>query len=413
MNNPMDSLDTAETPSEPESEPPEPVTTASVPRAPWRPPLVPIVIAMGVTLLLLAGQSQYRRAASQTQRVALGTSARGVTVYEATATQFRPSRRYVGTLEPWLEARVGPQIVSAYVSSVHVRPGAVVHRGEVIATLDCREAHATSQAVAQQARALSVRGEAMAREASRVEGLLDGGFVAPNEVEQREAESRSEQAQLLATQAQLLGSALAVSDCVLRAPFDGEVGERSADPGAFVRPGGAIVSLVDRSIVRVTADVPETDFGAVAMGTPVRLRILATGQQASGSIARRSPTADAATRTVHIEIDLPNGDRSLPVNTTAEISIDVGALVAAAEIPLTAANVRGSRANVFVVENGVAHARTVRVLGERGGNLFVGEGLAPGALVVTEGRALLADGDRVAAQRIPPEAPGAAQEHAQ
>jgi RND family efflux transporter MFP subunit len=293
---------------------------------------------------------------------------------------------------------------------VLVRPGASVRRGDVIATLDCREAHASSQAVAQQARALAARQVALAREATRMNGLLDGGFVAPNEVEQHQAESESEQDRLLAARAQMVGSSLAVNDCVMRAPFDGEVGDRMVDPGAFIRPGGSIVSLVDRSTVRVTADVPETDFGAVATGTPVRMRIFATGQQALGTIARRSPSADASTRTVHIEIDLPNRDRSLPVNTTAEISIDVGTAVAASEIPLTAANVRGSRANVFVIENGIAHARTISVLGESSGSLYVGLQLAPGAQVVTEGRALLADGDRVAAQFEAAAAPAAARD---
>jgi len=38
-----------------------------------------------------------------------------------------------------------------------------------------------------------------------------------------------------------------VSDCVLRAPFDGEIATRLVDPGAFVRPGTSIVSVIDRA----------------------------------------------------------------------------------------------------------------------------------------------------------------------
>ena len=66
----------------------------------------------------------------------------------ARAGSYQPSRVYVGTLEAWLTASIGPQLVSAYVDTVLVRPGAVVKRGEVLATLDCRDASAASQGVA-------------------------------------------------------------------------------------------------------------------------------------------------------------------------------------------------------------------------------------------------------------------------
>ena len=69
-----------------------------------------------------------------------------VTVIVARETTFRDRRRYVGTLRPWIEASVGPQYISVYVDTVLVRPGATVRRGDVIATLDCRNASASSQA---------------------------------------------------------------------------------------------------------------------------------------------------------------------------------------------------------------------------------------------------------------------------
>ena len=104
------------------------------------------------------------------------------------------------------------------------------------------------------------------------------------------------------------------------------------------------------------------------------------------------------TRTVHFEIDIPDPTRSIPVGTTGEVHIDVGIPVAATEIPLYAATVRGSKANVFVVSNAIAHSQTVPVLGEAGGSLFVERVLLPDSAVVTEGRALLEDGDHVDAK---------------
>jgi RND family efflux transporter MFP subunit len=359
--------------------------------------VVPVVISAGVALIAIAGLA-LRHAELGVNRVALADAPRGVTVVEVANGTFRAQRHFVGTLAPWLAASVGPQFVAAYVSSVLVRPGASVHRGEVVATLDCRDASARSRAIAAEARSLEASQAALAAQATRVQGLLDGGFVAANEVQMRTAESVSEEASVEATRARLANTTLAVNDCVLRAPFDGDVGARQVDPGAFVRPGSPVVTVVDRAIVRLVVDVPETDFDTVAPGTPVRISMLAVHREVTAPISRRSPSADPGTRTVHVEIDLPDPERRIPVNTTAELRIDVGEPATATIVPLSAASVRGDRAELYLVDRGIARRRRVRVLGEIRGDLYVdATALAAGSRVVTEGRATLADGDRVAA----------------
>jgi RND family efflux transporter MFP subunit len=358
---------------------------------------VPLAIGSGVLMVVLLGSWLVRHAESKSDQVALADHPMPVTVVEPQAVQYRPSRTYVGTIEPWVEARIGPQLVSAYVDTVLVRPGAVVKKGEVLATLDCRDATAMSRAVTMQARALEARQKAVASEASRVRGLLDGGFVSPNEAEQKSALSASEQAQLLAEQARMLGSSLEVNDCVLRAPFAGEVATRTIDPGAFVRPGSSLLTVVDRGTVRLVANAPEVDFDVVKPGSKVMVHCLATNADFTATIARRAPAALASTRTVHFELDVPDPQRRIPVGTTAEIRIDVGTPAPAIELPLMAAAVRGTKANLFVVEGDVAHARVVPVMGELAGQLFLAPQLSPGVRVVTEGRELLSDGDRVTA----------------
>jgi membrane fusion protein, multidrug efflux system len=362
---------------------------------------LPLIIGVAVVCVLLAGSLMVRRAESKTNKVALSETAKPVSVIAPQRVMYSASRLYIGTIEPWVEARVGPQLVSAYVDSVLVRPGAVVKKGDVLATLDCRNTNATSRAVAMQARALETHQKAVANEASRVRGLLDGGFVSPNEAEQSQAHSASELAGLLAQQAKLLGSSLEVNDCVLRAPFSGEVATRSVDPGGFVRPGVAIVSIVDRSTLRIVADAPEVDFQALTPGSEVRVHVLTTNQDVRAVIARRAPSADPATRTIHFELDVPDPAKAIPVNTTAEIQIDVGKPTPALEIPLSAAAVRGSRVSLFVVEHGIAHARVLPLQGERAGKLFLAPQLPAGSRVVTEGRALLAEGDHVIASDEP------------
>jgi RND family efflux transporter MFP subunit len=359
---------------------------------------LPVAIAVGAAGVIVLGVLLVARAGAHVNQETLASRPAGVTVIDARAAEYRPSRRYVGTVEPWVEAKIGPQLVSAYVDAVLVRPGDAVKRGQILATLDCRNASATSKAVAMQARAIQTEQEALAHEAARVAELKEGGFASPNEIEKSAAGSASKAAELMETQARMQRATLEVNDCVLRAPFAGEVASRAVDPGAFVRPGAPVATIVDRTTVRVIGEVPEADFDVVAPATPVRIVALATRRSLRGTIARRSPAADPSTRTVHVEIDLPDPERSLPVGTTAELSIDVGTPGAATEVPLVAASVRGDKATLFVVEAGVARKRAYPVRGERGGSLFLDPALPVGSRVVTEGRALLKDGDRVEAK---------------
>ncbi len=362
---------------------------------------IPVVIVIGVVAVLLLGFLLVHRAESKVSTVALSSEPRPVTTIRATDATFRDVHKYVGTLRPWIEAQVGPQYLSVYVDTVLVRPGASVKRGEVLATLDCRNASATTQAVAAEARAIDARQRAIADETARMKTLLDGGFIDPNSVEVKQAEAASEEAKLAAQRAKITASSLEVNDCVLRSPFEGEIATRTIDPGAFVRPGTPIVSVVDRTTVRMTADVPEADFDQVEAGKAVAVHIVATDKTIQAVVSRRSPAADVDTRTVHIEVDIADPKREIPVNTTAEVSIEVGQPTRATAVPLYAASVNGAKASIFVVQDGVAHKATYPVLGERGSDLFLDQSLKPGTSVVTEGQFTLADGDQVSPKQIP------------
>jgi multidrug efflux pump subunit AcrA (membrane-fusion protein) len=158
-----------------------------------------------------------------------------------------------------------------------------------------------------------------------------------------------------------------------------------------------VATLVDRTTVRIVADVPEDDFGVLGKGTEVRVKALATNRELTAKVARVSPSADSATRTIHLEIDVHDEARSLPTGTTAELVVDIGSARTATEIPLAAADIRGNKATVFVVEAAFAHKRVFELLGERAGAIYLSPSLVAGSRVVTEGRGSLEDGDRVAA----------------
>ena len=361
---------------------------------------VPKAILGVVGFCVVAGLGLWIRQARAQNDVALAAAPKGVGTVAVSPAAYRSSSRFVGSLLPWEEAKVGPQFISAYLTQVLVRPGDSVRKGQVLATLQPEKVQAKSQASELQVKAIEAKEDAVRKEAERIRGLQKKGIVSVNEAEKKLAEATSEQARLGAAKADLMSQSLELQDSVLRAPFDGEVSERALDPGAFVHPGTPIVTVVDRKKIRVSADASEGDFALLAPGSPVQMKLLATGQELKATIARRAPAADASTRTIHFEIDLPNPDRRFPAGTTAEIRVESEHKEEAQAIPVAAASVKGTKATVFVVEDGKARKKVLTVLGEREGQLFVKPELPSGAQVVLEGRNQLQDGDSVAAKPV-------------
>lgn len=364
---------------------------------------IPVFIAVGVVAVLILGAALAWRAESKTNKIALASSPKPVTVLAANEKPFRAVHSYVGALRPWVEAKVGPQYISVYVETVLVRPGAVVTKGQILATLDCRNASEQTAALASLARAMASRQKATSDEALRTSTLLDGGFVSANQSELITAKSDSEAAELTAQNAKLRKSALDVNDCILRAPFDGEVAVRLVDPGSFVRPDTEMLRIVDRSTVRMTADAPESDFDSIAPGAKVMVHVVSVNLDIAASIARRAPSADLGTRTVHFEVDLDNSNRRIPVDTTGEVHVPTGEPVPATAVPIRAVTMNDKKATLYTVEGGVAHRQILVELGEAGPDVFFApDQLKAGTMIVVEGRGLLNDGDHVAATPEPP-----------
>jgi multidrug efflux pump subunit AcrA (membrane-fusion protein) len=130
----------------------------------------------------------------------------------------------------------------------------------------------------------------------------------------------------------------------------------------------------------------------------VQIDILATGSHVTAPISRRAPRVDPKTRTIHFEVDVADPGRLFPVGATAIVHVAVGKPVPATEVPMYAATQDEGKAKLFVVTNDVAHAKTLPVTGEVGGAVYFALATLPsGSMVVTEGRALLSDGDKVLA----------------
>ena len=368
---------------------------------------LPLVITGLTAVIVLIGTGLAIHAARGQNPTALAQSAKFVGTLPAAMTLYQAEHRYVGAVLAWNEAKLGPQFLSGYVTEVRVRPGALVRRGEALAVLEPEQARNRNLASEKQAESIKARLGFLAKESERIQGLEKKGIVSENEAESKLAEVLSEKAKLEAAQAQMASSEVEYRDTIQRAPFDGEIAERYLDPGAFVRPGGYIVSVVDRTRVICATDAPEQDHPFLEVGRAVHLRFLATSRELDAKISRVSPSADPATRTLHFEVDLDNKDRAIPVGTSVEMMVLESAGRNVIHLPSAAAKVEGSRATLFVLEGDRARKKVLQFLGEREGELYLSPDLPIGAQVVLDGREQLEDGDLVAVKAGQVAAPAA------
>jgi membrane fusion protein, multidrug efflux system len=114
----------------------------------------------------------------------------------------------------------------------------------------------------------------------------------------------------------------------ITAPFDGVITRRTVNPGDLVqsgtasRPTAPLFTCQEIDMVRVFADVPETSAAAVRPGWPVEVRLFGPGGQTiRGNVIRTSGALDPTTRTMRIEIDLPNPDETLLPGMYAQVSL--------------------------------------------------------------------------------------------
>ncbi len=207
--------------------------------------------------------------------------------------------------------------------------------------------------------------------------------VAKSNVEVQRLEARSILARARTLEVQVRIAEQRIEDSTPRAPEAGaaggasyEIAQRSVSVGDFVQIGDPLMRVVDSDPIKLRMSVPERRFSQIRVGQPASVvadaathasttgQASATGHAAkAGKVSRVAPSLDASTRTLPIEVLIPNGDGSLKPGGFATAEITVGeqeALVVPASAIVTFAGVH----KVIVVADGSAQEKRV-MLGAR------------------------------------------------
>lgn len=211
---------------------------------------------------------------------------------------------------------------------------------------------------------------------------------------EREAKIAEAQAQITALRGQQQVNETVLQDGTITAPFGGVITDKYAERGAVVAAGTPLVHLADDSRLRLVVGVPDASAKSYHVGDTATV-ILENGS-ASARVTKVSPTVDAASRKVLIELSIANGSHALTPGMYARAVFETSRSAQVA-VPRAAVYTQYGTSYAFVLSDGIAHRRVVE-LGAMSDDLIeITRGVAAGETVVTSGVSFLRDGDRVSA----------------
>src|SRR6201998_3902709 len=276
--------------------------------------------------------------------------------------------------------------VAGYIRQINVDIGDRVHKGQVLAVLEIPEVlaqvdeaqasvrHAEDEI--QRARSDVLRAEAdhddLHADAARLASAAKDrpGLIAPQEIDDATARDRASQAQVDAAKS-ALGAAeqqLAVARAnqqhysalidyaKITAPYDGVVTWRFSDTGALVQAGTStssglpIVTLAQINVLRLRIPAPESLASKVRIGDIADVHVQATGEYFMGKVTRFTDSLDTSTRTMQVEIDVPNLDYHLQPGMYADVHLEANAVPNALTVPIEAVRRSDDGASVLVID---------------------------------------------------------------
>jgi RND family efflux transporter MFP subunit len=316
----------------------------------------------------------------------------------------------VGNLIGALTVETVPK-VAGRLESVSVRLGDRVRKGQTLAKIEDRElleqmrqAQASFEVAAATIRQREADLNLAKSNLDRSRNLLDRQLIPRQTFDDADARYQAAAAQLdLAkaqnsqAQARLDELKINLGNTVIVSPVNGFVGKRTLDPGAWVTPNSALLSVVDISVVRLVANVVEKDLRRITQGQRAQVAVDAfPGETFAGRVARIAPVLDPATRTAQIEVEIENAQARLKPGMYARVDFTVERRDNTLVVPANAlVDVQGKRGVFRPATGDVAKFQPIStgLVDEK--QVEITAGLSEGDQVVTTGASALREGDKI------------------
>ena len=287
------------------------------------------------------------------------------------------------------------------VLAVLVERGQRVKMGQPVVQLDVRNAALSSREAQANLEAARAQKQLAEEECKRAQTLLDKGAITRSEYDRQITQCTSTLQQVSAAQARADMISKSVSDGLVRAPFDGQVTEKSVAPGEWVAPGRTLFTLVDDDPLKIELSVPEAAVPAIQKDQKVDVAAIARPGKRYAAKVTRIGGEIGRSRALVVEATLdPQSD--LVPGMFVEAHVTIGELPRPV-VPATALVQRGKLWHAFVAVHGELKEQIVqRGPDLDGGRVAILQGVTKGDQIVVDAKAeRIEDGLRV----VQPEAP--------
>lgn len=389
-------------------------TPAPVPRVPlWGITLMLLLLVAAITGIFFLGWlpkvRQHQVLAHEThQRATAPPTVEFMRPYPAKA---MTETRLPGEIQALEETVIFPR-TSGYLKKWHVDIGDQVEEGQLLAEIDAPEveqqlqqAEATVEQLKARRRVADTKLDLAKYTLKRVEQLIKSRAASQQDYDERKAEFavaehqvKVADADIAAGMAELQRITELQSFAKVYAPFSGTIIERSIDLGQLVTSGNgqeqSLFRLARTDRVRVIVYVPQIYASNIEQGREAKLIVREMPQQSfTGKVTRTARALDLTTRTMRIEIEVPNEKGLLLPGAYVQVQLPVRRTNPPLMVPASALLFNAGGAQLAVVNSqDEIELREVEVEADHGTNLGIAKGITEEDRVVVNPGERLTDG---------------------
>jgi RND family efflux transporter MFP subunit len=316
-----------------------------------------------------------------------------------------------GTLRGYIESPIYSR-ANGYVAHWYVDIGAHVQQGQLLADIDTPEIDQEYQQTQAQRNQAAATLALAKTSLDRAQALRQRDAVSQQELDDRQGAYNQDVANLAAADANMRRLTETKGFQRIVAPFTGVITQRNIDIGDLVNAGNggtgrALFAIAQSDPLRLYVDVPQTYAQQIVVGEPVNVtQPEMPGVKFEGKVTNTAGAINTATRTLQVEITLPNHDGKLLPGAYVEAALNTDA-AGVLSVPGNTLLFRseGPRLAVVGADNKV-RLKSVEIAQDLGQTLLIGHGLQASDRVVLNPSDSIAEGDDVTVV-----APGASGSH--
>ena len=337
---------------------------------------------VGIFVLLIAYKIVTGNASGGTRAVAAAL----VKVEKPQIQTVEYDLRFTGDMIPVQEATIYSK-VSGSLEKVLVNIGSRVNTGQLLAVIDTTELRQTYDQTAATYANAKITFE-------RSKELAEQNLVAKQDLDNADAAMKVAEANFAAANTHL-------EYAHIRAPFSGYITKRELDPGSLVTANSStLFTLMDAETLKVMVNVLEKDIPSVSRGKEALITVDAfPGRKFTGTIQRLAESVDLSTRTMAVEIDIPNHDEALKGGMFANVVIVASAHENAVTIPTASILKDDQGMYVYLDSSNVAKRARITVGIEQGTKTEVLTGLKGDEILITTGQEFVRNHGQITVQQ--------------